>query len=173
MKKEKQKSFCITAIILIIFLCLTVADSLRPPRAFAEKGRKGHWQSEENLLDEAADSLVRLEKAIRKDGFSSAMTALNIWRSAARDAGAFDPVKYNDFKKRIYQRFIEQVLKWFDTCVDEGWLGEAKFWAGAYHVRSSEIGTFDAGRYEDMQSRIQKRMKQIQRKKAEKNAGNK
>jgi hypothetical protein len=99
------------------------------------------------------------------------MAALNIWRNTARDAGAFDPVKYNDFKKRIYLKFIDHILKWFDTCVDEGWLDDAGFWSRAYYVRSSEIGAFDAARYDEMKNRIQKKMKQIQRKKAEKNAG--
>jgi len=166
MKKEKQKQIEIS----LIVLCLIIADAISLPEAFAGKDKGVYWQSEEKLLDIASDSLLHLEKSIKKDGFSSAMTALNIWRNTAREAGAFDPVKYNDFKKRIYQKFIDHILKWFDTCVDEGWLDDAGFWSRAYYVRSSEIGTFDAARYDEMKNRIQKKMKQIQRKKAEKNA---
>ncbi len=170
---KKKKKFNIAVIIAFSAVCLIFADAMSVPEAVAGKDKKGNWQSEEKLLETTADSLLHLEKAIKKDGFSSAMTALNVWRSTAREAGAFDPVKYNDFKKRIYQKFIDHILKWFDACVDEGWLDDAGFWSRAYYVRSSEIGTFDSARYDEMKNRIQKKKKQIQRKKAEKNAANK
>jgi hypothetical protein len=58
------------------------------------------WQKMLNL--EAANALWRLKRALKKEGFYSGRARLNVWRSAAMDAGKFDPQKYEEFKRQLY-----------------------------------------------------------------------
>jgi hypothetical protein len=126
------------------------------------------WQTGAQLLKRAADSLRRLEGAIKKDGFASARVALNIWRTNAADAGIFDPVKYDAFKKEIYQKSIEETLAWFSLSAEQLWIDDAAFWCRVYSVRANEIGDFDPAKYDEMQAKIQhiKILKEKKRKKS-------
>jgi len=115
------------------------------------------WQTEKQLLKAAKGSLRKLEKAIRRDKFASAVCALNIWRSNAQDAGIFDQARYNDYKKRIYRKSIGNIFYWFDISIEEGWIKEAKFWRRAYYFRSTAINAFDQARYDKMKKKIQEK----------------
>lgn len=143
---------------------------IAPPEneeAAAEKPGVPPWKTETQLLRRAADSLRRLEGAIKKDGFASARVALNIWRTNAADAGIFDPVKYDAFKKEIYQKSVKETLAWFNLSADQLWVDDAAFWCRVYSVKSNEIGAFDQAKYDEMQAKIQhiKTLKEKKRKK--------
>ncbi|MDM8525840.1 hypothetical protein QUF80_20905 [Desulfococcaceae bacterium HSG8] len=114
------------------------------------------WKTEAELQKRVADSLWRLEKAIRRDGFPSAICALNIWRCNATDAGIFDRGQYDEFKRQIYQKSIAETLAWFEVCIEEGWTRDADFWHRVYYVRANEIGKFDQTKYDKMMVKIKK-----------------
>ncbi len=112
------------------------------------------WQTEEHLQKSEAQSLAQLKKSLKEDGFSSAMGSLNVWRSNAKDAGTFDQAVYDDFRKQIYHKSIDNILKWFEACLKEGWVDEANFCCKIYSFKSNAIDSFDQMKYEEMGRRI-------------------
>jgi hypothetical protein len=102
----------------------------------------------------AYNSLWRLQRAIEKHGFYSARVALNVWRSNAIDAGIFDQAKYDEFKKQIYQKSIENSLKCLETSILNENYNDAKICLHTWKLRSQELGTFDQGIYEQMDQRL-------------------
>jgi len=113
-----------------------------------------HCQTEGRLQKRAVQSLAQVKKSLKEDGFSSAMGALNVWRSNTKDAGTFDQAIYDDFRKQIYQKSIDNILKWFEVCLKEGWLDEANFCCKIYSFKSNAINTFDQTKYDEMGRRI-------------------
>jgi len=129
--------------LLILFIAVSDANAQIMP-----------WQTEEQLQKSAAQSLAQLKRSLKEDGFSSAMGSLNIWRSNAKDAGTFDQTMYNDFRKQIYQKSIDNILKWFEVCLKEGWIDEASFCCKIYSFKSKAINAFDQIKYDEMARRI-------------------
>jgi len=131
------------------------------------------WQTPEELQKSADQSLRQLKKTIKKDGFASAMGALNIWRSNAQDAGIFDQTQYDNFRREIYQKSVNNILKWFETCLKEGWIDEAHFCCKMYRFKSNAIDVFDQTKYDEMKKRIQllelEKQKQEEQKKKKRN----
>ena len=156
MRFQMQKTAILSNIILsLMIVCLIL------PAVSEVKAETKPWQTEKQSLKIARDSLKRLEKAIKKDEFYSARCALNIWRSNAQDAGIFDPVQYDDFKKQIYQKSIGSILYWLRICINKGWIREADFWLRVYTVRSAAIDVFDQARYDRTEAEIKAKKKQI------------
>jgi len=128
----------------ITLLLMAISSLLSAGPAFATENKVATatvkpWQTEAQRLKRVADSAWRLERAIRRDGFSSAICALNIWRYNTKDAGTFDQAAYDGFKRRIYQKSIDEVIRWLDVCIAEAWVREANFWLKVYYVRSVVI----------------------------------
>ena len=88
---------------------LTLAQST-VPAAVAEQ-TKDEKARKRMLKREAANALWRLKKAMDEEGFYSGRVRLNIWRSAAKDAGTFDQAKYDEFKKIIMLQLRNGELK--------------------------------------------------------------
>ncbi len=151
-KKSFRKSSALS-VILCLTAILTEGDVLAEMEATVETKP---WQTEAERLRRDADSLRRLERAVVKDGFSSAMCALNIWRSNSKDAGTFDPARYEAFKKEIYQKSVHNVLWWIDVCIEEQWKRDAEFWLNVYRHRASIIDVFDEAKYEEIKAKISK-----------------
>ncbi|QTA89514.1 hypothetical protein [Desulfonema magnum] len=150
MPKKINKSVTL----LGVLLSLIIIDLILIPKTQAQIGINP-WQTEEQLLKRSRDSFRRLQKAVRRDGFNSAICALNIWRSNSIDAGVFDQVKYDDFKKHIYKKSVAEILAWFKVCIREKWAKDADFWMRVYSVRSNTINAFDQALYDKMKASIQ------------------
>ncbi len=138
----RQNRFYITVILLINFIVITkITAELQEP--------------DQKLLAMAEKSFRLLKKAAVNDGFSSALAALNMWRSNAQDAGVFDQAVYEDFKKKIYQKSINDDILWFEKYVKEGWIDETIFMGKLYYYKSNVINVFDQAQYDYMKATIE------------------
>lgn len=135
------------------------------PRVNEVNAKTKPWETEEQSLKIAKDSLKVLKKSIKKDGFYSARCALNIWRSNTQDAGIFDPIQYEGFKKQIYQKSIVKIFHWLRICINKGWVREADFWLRVYTARATAINVFDQARYDRAKAKIEAKKKQIAKEK--------
>lgn len=126
-----------------------------------DKNKDPHQKA---LIRQARASLTRLERAMKKSGFYSARAALNIWRSNAVDAGTFDPQRFEEFKKRIYQASITNNRNYFTDYLARDNFYEARICLEIWRLHSEEIGVYD----ESVYKRLNKQLNQaIARKKAE------
>lgn len=114
------------------------------------------------LRRQAAISLSRLKLSLSRDRYPSARAALNIWRSDALAAGTFDEVQFQEWLRRIYQKSVNSMLKWFEVCLDEKWMREADYCQKVYRIHARAINIFDQERYDEMTDRIKKRKKEIE-----------
>ena len=106
------------------------------------------------LKQAAYGSLMRLNRAIEKNGFYRASVALNVWRSNAIDAGMFDQTKYDAFKKQIYEKSIENSLKCIDTSLENQNFTDAKICLHAWKLRTQALGTFNQEYYDQIKERL-------------------
>jgi len=106
------------------------------------------------LKREAANSFWRLKRTLEKEGFYSGRIALNVWRSAAIDAGTFDQEKYNEFKKQLYKKSIADSLKCFDDFILEEDYYNANVCLQTWRMHSKELGVYDEARYEALKQKL-------------------
>jgi len=99
------------------------------------------------LKREAANALYRFKLRLEKEGFYSGRVALNVWRSAAIDAGTFDPEQYNEFKKQLYEKSINDSLKCFEEFILEEDYYDANVCLQTWRMHSKELGTYDQEAY--------------------------
>ena len=102
----------------------------------------------------AANSLWRLKRAIVRDGYYGARVTLNVWRSTAIEAGTFKQEQYDEYKKQIYEKSIQNSLQCFEYGLENESYTDAKRCLYTYKIRSEEIGAFDQPRYEEMNERL-------------------
>lgn len=98
----------------------------------------------------AANSLWRLKHAIEKEGFYSARTALNVWRSNAEDAGTFDPAEYEEYKRLIYEKSIRNSLNCYQNAIQDENRVDARICLYTWKTRTEEMGIFDPELFEKM-----------------------
>ena len=110
--------------------------------------------TEKQLKSAANSSLWRLKYAIDKEGFYAARVALNIWRSNALDAGVFDQAEYDAYKKKIYDKSIQNSLQCFEYAIQHENVTDARICLYTWKAHSEEMGTFDADLYEEMHKKI-------------------
>ncbi len=110
----------------------------------------------------AARSRWRLERALRRDRYPSALAALNLWRSNALAAGTFDKAAHEAYRRRIYEKSVKNILEWFEVCLQEKWIREAIYCQKVYRLHAKTIQTFDPERYDAMTDRIENRKKEIE-----------
>ena len=103
---------------------------------------------QEMLKREAANAFRRLKRSMEKDGFYSGRVALNVWRSAAMDAGTFDPSKYDEFKIQLYEKSVNESLRCFEEFMLEEDFFNANFCLQTWRMHSKEIGTYDQAEYD-------------------------
>lgn len=102
----------------------------------------------------AANSLWRLKRAVERDGYYGARVALNVWRANAIEAGTFKQEQYDEYKKQIYEKSIQNSLDCFEYGLENESYTDAKRCLYTYKIRSEEIGTFDQPRYEEMNEKL-------------------
>jgi hypothetical protein len=134
--------------VLLLLLTPLAGRGLRAAQTGDEKARQ------QELKKEAALNLWRLKKAIEEDGFSSARIALNLWRNSAIDAGTFDQAQYDEFKKKLYEKSIDDSLECFESFVQDEDYYDANVCLETWKIHSQEIGTFDPSKYKELKEKL-------------------
>ena len=106
------------------------------------------------LEREAANALKRLKRSMKKDGFYSGRVALNIWRSTAEDAGTFDQVKYEEYKKQLYEKSVNDSMSCFQEFLLEDDFFNANFCLQTWRMHAKELGTYEEEDYEALKQKI-------------------
>ncbi len=104
---------------------------------------------------EAANALWRLKRALEKDGFYSGRVRLNVWRAAAIDAGKFDPKKYEEFKRQLYEKSVNDSLKCFEYYIEQGSRHDANMCLQTWKMHAKEIDRFDEATYQELVKRLE------------------
>jgi hypothetical protein len=143
MASPLYRFFTITAAFLSVLLLVSLASP-------QEKTKKNLDQKAKQriLRREAANALYRFKLRLAKEGFYSGRVALNVWRSTAIDAGKFDPEKYGEFKKQLYEKSISDSLKCFEDFILEKNYYDANVCLQTWRMHSKELGTYDQAGYE-------------------------
>ena len=139
----------ITAVLILMLLLAPLAIS---------QDKTGQSPSvkvrQEMLKRESADALRRLKRSMEKDGFYSGRVALNVWRSAAMDAGVFDQAQYDEFKTQLYEKSVSDSLRCFEEFLLEEDFYNANFCLQTWRMHSKELGTYDQAEYEVFKKKL-------------------
>ena len=103
---------------------------------------------------EAANALWRLQRALKVDGFYSARVRLNVWRAAAIDAGKFDPQKYEEYKRQLYEKSLNDSLKCIEYYIEENSYNDANMCLQTWKMHAKEIDRFDESTYQELVKRL-------------------
>ena len=134
--------------LLVLTLVLSTVSTAMAEQTKEEKA----WQKMLNL--EAANALWRLKRALKKEGFYSGRARLNVWRSAAMDAGKFDPQKYEEFKNQIYEKSVSDSLKCFEYFIEQNGYHDANMCLQTWKIHAKEIDMFDDSTYQELIKRL-------------------
>ena len=137
-----------TAFISIVLLVSLVSAEDKSEQTKDEKAKQSM------LKREATNSLWRLKSTLEKEGFYSGRVALNVWRSAAIDAGTFDQEQYAEFKKQLYEKSVSDSLKCFDEFIQEEDYYDANVCLQTWRMHTKELGTYDQERYEALKQKL-------------------
>ncbi|MBT8365948.1 MAG: hypothetical protein KJP23_14725 [Deltaproteobacteria bacterium] len=141
--------FTMTAALLSVLLLVSLAN----PQDETEKNLD--QKAKQRLLKrEAANALYRLKLRLEKEGFYSGRVALNVWRSTATDAGTFDQEQYDEFKKQLYEKSINDSLKCFEEFILEENYHDANVCLQTWRMHSKELGTYDQAEYEALKKTL-------------------
>jgi hypothetical protein len=147
---SKHKRLWIVALCLYGALILAHAAA---PLVWAEQS-KAEKEQQRMLNLEAANAIWRLKRALEKEGFYAGRVRLNVWRAAAMDAGKFDPQKYDEFKRQLYQKSVDDSLKCFEFYLEQNSPHDAKMCLQTWKVHATEIDQFDADTYNELVKRL-------------------
>jgi len=120
-------------------------------------------KSEQNLDEKAKQSMLkreadnafwRLKRTLESEGFYSGRVALNVWRSAAVDAGTFDAEQYHEFKKQLYEKSIADSLKCFEEFILEEDYYDANVCLQTWRMHSKELDIYDQVQYEALKKKL-------------------
>ena len=138
-----------------IFIFVSVLHLVSLSAVHAEKPEKKSDQ--QKLLERyAKDSLWRLKRAIKTGGFFYSRAALNIWKENAVDAGIFDDDLYDQYKRKIYEKSVNENLRWFEIFLIQKYYRDARTCLQLYKLHAEEINIFDEEKYEEMKKRLKK-----------------
>jgi hypothetical protein len=162
-----KKILTITAALLLLFFLasFTIAED-KKSLTKEEKARQ------KMLKLEAANAFWRLKHSMEKDAFFNTRIRLNVWRGTAIDAGTFDQARYDEFKKRLYEKSINDSLKCYEDFIFEENFYDANICLQTWRMHCKEIGTYDKDQYEALkerlkQARIKKSAREAEEQKAE------
>ena len=103
---------------------------------------------------EEANALWRLKRALKTDGYYSARVRLNVWRAAAIDAGKFDPQKYEEYRRQLYEKSANDSLKCFEYYIEQGSRHDANMCLQTWKMHTKEIDQFDESTYQELVKRL-------------------
>lgn len=149
MNHSVHKLFIITTAFISIVL-------LASPAIAQDKSEQNpDAKAKERMMKrEAATSLYRLKRTLENEGFYSGRVALNVWRSAAMDAGTFDQEQYDEFKKQLYEKSVNDSLKCFEEFILEEDYYDANVCLQTWRMHSKELGTYDETQYEALKKKL-------------------
>lgn len=139
--------FAVGGLIWLFFMHLAT------PGASAEQARAENT-TQRMLNQEAANALWRLQRALKEEGFYSGRVRLNVWRAATMDAGTFDPDKYEELKKQLYEKSINDSLKCFEYFIEQNSYHDANMCLQTWKMHANEIGAFDESVYQENLKRL-------------------
>jgi hypothetical protein len=145
----RKKILTITAGFLVLLLL--------PAFAVAEdkKALTPEEKARQKMLKlEAANAFWRLKHSLEKDGFYSGRIRLNVWRSNATAAGTFDQARYDEFKKQLYEKSIQDSMKCYEDFILEENFYDANVCLQTWRMHSKELGTYDLDEYEALKERL-------------------
>jgi len=146
---KHRKTFSITAALLLLLFLV--------PFAMAE-GKNSLTREEKArqrmLKQEAANAFWRLKHSMEKDAFYNTRIRLNVWRGTAIDAGTFDQTQYDEFKKQLYEKSIDDSLRCYEEFILEENFYDANVCLQTWRMHSKEIGTYDKDEYEALKERL-------------------
>ena len=147
--KYRKLRIIMTVLLLVLFLV-----------PYANSQNQAAQNPDENarqklLENEAAKALLRLKRSMERDGFYSGRIALNIWRSTALDAGTFDQTQYDEFKKKLYEKSVNDSLRCFEDFILEEDFYNANFCLQTWRIHSKELGTYEQAEYEALKEKLE------------------
>jgi hypothetical protein len=148
---NKISNHLLTVTAAIIFILLTASHAFPQDKKENSLDEKAKQRM---LKREAANALYRFKLRLEKEGFYSGRVALNIWRSTAIDAGTFDPEKYNEFKRQLYEKSINDSLTCFEEFILEESYHDANVCLQTWRMHAKELGTYEQSDYEDLKKRL-------------------
>jgi hypothetical protein len=149
MATSLHRLFSLAAALISILLVVSLVYAQDKPEQNLDEKAK-----ERMLKREAANSFWRLKRTLEREGFYSGRVALNVWRSAAIDAGTFDHEQYNEFKKQLYEKSINDSLKCFEEFILEEDYYNANVCLQTWRMHSKELGTYDQAQYESLKNEL-------------------
>ena len=144
-----KKFWAIAICFLMVFTLVQIPESI----ATAEQ-TKEEKARQKMLNREAVNALWRLKKALKEDGFYSGRVRLNVWRVAAIEAGKFDPQKYEEFKKQLYEKSVNASLKCFEYFLEQHSHHDANMCLQTWKMHAKEINMFDEPTYQELVKRL-------------------
>ena len=156
----------ITAVILLLMLSATYAiGEEKKSLTKEEKARQ------KMLKIEAANAYWRLKHSLEKDAFYSGRIRLNVWRATAIEAGTFDQAQYDEIKKQLYEKSINDSMRCYEEFIVEESFHDANICLQTWRMHSKELGTYEKEKYEALKERLkQARAARAARKAEEKKA---
>ena len=144
-----NRFFYITTMLIFFLLLASVAYSQDKPQKSLDQKAK-----ERMLKREAANALYRFKLRLEKEGFYSGRVALNVWRSTAIDAGTFDPEQYDEFKRQLYEKSINDSMKCFEEYILEENYYDANICLQTWRMHAKELGSYEQSDYEALKQRL-------------------
>jgi len=155
-KDLQVKMIAFTKITNISTIFILAIALVLPVKAYGETGQVENDKARLKLLRRTANiSLWRLKVVIERDGFYSARSALNIWRSNAKDAGTFDQNKFDEFKKQIYEKSVNSNMKCIEKCMVNENYTDAKICLYWWKTHSQVLDTFDPVKHDELKKMIE------------------
>ena len=151
MRDGKDKYFKNTGLAFLTVVFIQFAINVM---VYAQQTDKKGPSKQIILKNAANNSLWRLIRSIKNDGYYSSRVALNIWRSNAIDAGTFDQEKYDEFKKQIYEKSIDNSLRCFESAILNEFYNDATICLNTWNLHSKVLGIFEETQYNDMKKRL-------------------
>jgi hypothetical protein len=148
--RVRHKKFWSVALCFLTGLILVLGNG---SAAIAEQSKEQN--ARQKMLDlDAANALWRLQRALKTDGYYSARVRLNVWRAAAIDAGKFDPQKYEEYRRQIYEKSVNDSLKCFEYYIEQGSRYDANMCLQTWKMHAKEIDQFDESTYQELVKRL-------------------
>lgn len=147
MSYSKLGKYCMPLAIIVGFMCVVFLVPVAHPQD-QTKQSTGEKAEQKMLEREAANALRRLKRSMKKDGFYSGRVALNIWRSTAMDAGTFDQDQYEEYKKQLYEKSVNDSMSCFEEFLLEEDFFNANFCLQTWRMHAKELGTYEEEEYE-------------------------
>jgi hypothetical protein len=145
-----HRKFWPIAFCLLTGLILVIGDG---SATIAEQTKE--QKARQRMLNlEEANALWRLKRALKTDGYYSARVRLNVWRAAAIDAGKFDPQKYEEYRRQLYEKSANDSLKCFEYYIEQGSRHDANMCLQTWKMHTKEIDQFDESTYQELVKRL-------------------